>query len=173
MYWFLLFYLFIFFTLQPLYWKVTFSSRKAYSSHNFQPTGIGLGSLWRGTRCVRVTNYLSLPINLFLKNLKFLILPKNYAISKKFPKIYYSFFFQKEINGHTHIYIYICTKCNDNFKFTILFSKFLWGVVFSMSARKCLFIFYNSFSLRLKENLHKKKHFLKTWSTCFVYIIFL
>ena len=25
---------------------------KAYSSHSFQPTGIGLGSLWRGNRCV-------------------------------------------------------------------------------------------------------------------------
>ena len=24
---------------------------KAYSSHSFQPTGIGLGSLWRGNRC--------------------------------------------------------------------------------------------------------------------------
>ena len=34
---------------------------------------------------------------------------------KKFSKIYYSFSFQKEIIGHT----YICTKCNDNFKFTI------------------------------------------------------
>ena len=25
---------------------------KAYSSHSFQPTGNGLGSLWRGNRCV-------------------------------------------------------------------------------------------------------------------------
>ena len=40
---------------------------------------------------------------------------KKYALFKKFPKIYYSFFYQKEIIGHT----YICTKCNDNFKFTI------------------------------------------------------
>ena len=30
-----------------------------------------------------------------------------------------------------------------------------------MSAPKCLFIFYNSFSLQLTENLHKQKHFLK------------
>ena len=42
-----------------------------------------------------------------------------------------------------------------------------------MSAPKRLFIFYNSFSLRLTENLHKQNHFLKTLSTCFVYIIFL
>ena len=41
-----------------------------------------------------------------------------------------------------------------------------------MSAPKCLFIFYNSFSFWLTENLHKQKHFLKTRSTCFVYIIF-
>ena len=33
--------------------------------------------------------------------------------SEKFPNIY-SFFFQKEIIGHT----YICAKCNDNLKFT-------------------------------------------------------
>ena len=37
------------------------------------------------------------------------------TLFKKFPKIYYSFFFKKEIIGHT----YMCTKCNDNFKFTI------------------------------------------------------
>ena len=42
-----------------------------------------------------------------------------------------------------------------------------------MSAPKRLFIFNNSFSLRLTENLHKQKHFLKTLSTCFVYVIFL
>ena len=41
-----------------------------------------------------------------------------------------------------------------------------------MSDPKRLFIFYNSFSLRLTENLHEQKHFLKTRSRCFVYIIF-
>ena len=41
--------------------------------------------------------------------------PKKYADFKKFPKIYYSFLFHKKIIGH----MYICTKCNDNFKFTI------------------------------------------------------
>ena len=35
-----------------------------------------------------------------------------------------------------------------------------------------MFIFHNSFSLRLTENLHEQKHFIKTRSTCFVYIIF-
>ena len=28
------------------------SHSKAYSSHSCQPTGIGLGSLWRGKRCI-------------------------------------------------------------------------------------------------------------------------
>ena len=67
---------------------------------------------------VRITNYLSLSINWFLKSYKFLklvILLKKIALFKKFPKIYYSIFFQNEIIGH----MYICTKCNDNFKFTI------------------------------------------------------
>ena len=65
---------------------------------------------------VRITNYLGLPINLYLyfffSSCSFC--SKKYALFKKFPKIY-SFFFQKEIIGHT----YICTKCIDNFKFTI------------------------------------------------------
>ena len=52
-------------------------------------------------------------------------------------------------------------------------SKILWGVGFCLSATKRRFIFYNSFSLLLKENLHEQKHFLKIWSTCFVYIILL
>ena len=30
-----------------------------------------------------------------------------------------------------------------------------------LEAPKCLFIFYRSFSLRLTENLHEQKHFLK------------
>ena len=38
-----------------------------------------------------------------------------------------------------------------------LLSKILGGVVFCLSAPKCLFILYNSFSLRLTENLHKPK----------------
>ena len=42
-----------------------------------------------------------------------------------------------------------------------------------MSAPKCLFFFYNSFSLWLTENLQKQKYLLKTLSTCFVFIIFL
>ena len=40
---------------------------------------------------------------------------KKYGLFKKFPEIYDSIFFQKPIIGHT----YICTKCIDNFKFTI------------------------------------------------------
>ena len=42
-----------------------------------------------------------------------------------------------------------------------------------MSAPKRLFNFSNSFYLRLTENLHEQKHFLKAFTTCFVYITFL
>ena len=42
------------------------------------------------------------------------------ALLKKFVKICYSFFFQKEIIGH----MYICTKCNDNFKFAISLNSY-------------------------------------------------
>ena len=41
--------------------------------------------------------------------------PQKYAIFKKFHTVYYNFFFQKEIIGHTYIF----TKCTGNFKFTI------------------------------------------------------
>ena len=37
----------------------------AYSSHNFQPTGIGLGFIVKSKR-VCITNYLGLPINSLL-----------------------------------------------------------------------------------------------------------
>ena len=68
---------------------------------------------------VCITNYLGIPIKnfIFYKFLKFFFFfaPKKYTDFKKFPKIYYSFFFHKKWIGHT----YICTKCNDDFKFTI------------------------------------------------------
>ena len=67
--------------------------------------------------------------------------------------------------------MYIYTKCNDNFKITVSLKSY--EKVFCMSAPKSLFIFYNSFSLCSTENFHNLKHFNKTISTCFVYIIFL
>ena len=56
--WFLLFIHFS--TFQPLSWKVMFRHSKSYSSHSFQPTGIGLGSLWRENKCVSpfISDYL-------------------------------------------------------------------------------------------------------------------
>ena len=55
------------------------------------------------------------------KKIKLFIFRKKIRLFKRFPKIYYVFnFFQKEIIGHT----YICTKCNDNFKFTISLKSF-------------------------------------------------
>ena len=76
---------------------------------------------------------------------------------KKHIKFIIPFFFQKEIIDHTYIF----TKFIDNFKFTLI-SKILGGVMFSLSAPKRWFIFYNLFSLRLTENLHEQEKFLKT-----------
>ena len=82
-----------------------------------------------------------------------------YTHFKKFHAIYYSFFSERGIP----------VECN--FKFSI--SKILWGEGFSLSASKSRFIFYNSFSLRLTENLHEQKHFHQRCASCFVYNIFL
>ena len=43
-------------------------------------------------------------------------------------------------------YVYICTKCNDKFKFSISPKSY---------QEKAFPFFYNSFSLRLTENLHE------------------
>ena len=96
--------------------------------------------------------------------IKMVILDQSKPISLYLKKKNY----HEKIIGHT----YICTKCNDNFKFTLI-SNIKRCKDFSSSPPKCLFIFYNLFSLRLTENLHEQKHFLRTWSICFVYIIFL
>ena len=58
----------------------------------------------------------------------------------------------------------------NNFKFSISLKSYEVYAFFSAPKRR--FIFYSSFSLRLAKNL-KQKHFLKRWSTCLVYIIFL
>ena len=72
-----------------------FQHSKAYSSHSFQPTGIGLGSLWRAKRCVLpIISVYQKIVNFFIyKFLKLFILPKkNYALFKKFSKIIIHFF---------------------------------------------------------------------------------
>ena len=81
-YWFFMcsFLLFIHFsTLQPLSWKVTFSGTQKPTDpstvFNLQ-LGTGLGSLWRGNRCV-------LPIYKFFFFLKLLILPPKIREFKK------------------------------------------------------------------------------------------
>ena len=68
---------------------------------------------------VRITNYLGLPINwIFFLNFKADYFgKKNMGFSKNSPQ----FFFLKEIIGQT----YICTKCNDNFKFSSNFQIFI------------------------------------------------
>ena len=93
-----------------------FRHSKAYSSHSFRPTGIGLGSLWRGYtyayRKVYGKNY-----KLVKKNCNFFkltMLPKKYVYFKKFPKIYYSFCFQNDF-----LYTYICSKSIYKYIFLI------------------------------------------------------
>ena len=85
---------------------------KAYSSSSFQPTGIGLGLLWKGNICVSPIVYHQLKIYscLFCKKIK--KVRNNFSINSiKF----ITHFFSKTDNLHT----YICTKCNDSFKFLI------------------------------------------------------
>ena len=80
---------------------------KACSSHSFQPTGIRLGSLWRGSRrtCWNISAYLYIGKFFFYKFWKLFILSKNTHISKNFCKIYYSFFFFKKIYLGLPIYL--------------------------------------------------------------------
>ena len=74
-----------------------FRHSKGYSPHSFEPTGIGLGSLWRGNRCVLliISAYLEIGIYFFLQIFKVVYFAKKNAHFKKFLKIYYSFFFKK------------------------------------------------------------------------------
>ena len=88
-----------------------FRHSKAYSSHSFQPTGIGLGSLWRGNRCVLpiISVYLYIFDFFYNKVVKLFIFenvfcPKN-ALFKKFSKIYYYFFLKKRDNW-AYVYMY-------------------------------------------------------------------
>ena len=113
------FYLVIFLsTLQPLSWKVTFSGTQKI----IEPTVFNLqASDW--LHCEEETGA-HLSMSQFSSKLViFLILilkfayfgTKNYMIVKKFPKIYFWFFFKNPARRST----YICTICNDNFKFTL------------------------------------------------------
>ena len=61
--------------------------------------------------------------------------PQKYANLKKFPKIYYSFFFHKDIIGHT----YTCNKCNDNFKFTLSLTLNGAKTFLAVPTNACLF----------------------------------
>ena len=87
-----------------------FRHSKAYSSHSFQPTGIGLGSLWRGNKCVLpiISAYL-LICKFFYFNFKVAYFLKNTIISKKLHKIDYSFFSLKKDNW-TYVYIRVSLK---------------------------------------------------------------
>ena len=112
--WFLLFIHFS--TLKPLSWKVTFSGTQKPSPPQFPTYKYRTGFIVKRKQ-VRIKTYLGLPINwcfFFILNVAYFAPPK-YANLKKIYKIYYYFFFQKEIIGNTYIFI----KCINNLKFTI------------------------------------------------------
>ena len=78
---------------------------KAYSSHSLQPKGIIYVFIVKRKQ----------ELVIFLLIFKVFFFAQKRSEFQKFHKIYYSFFLQKEIIGHT----YILTKCIDNFKFSI------------------------------------------------------
>ena len=100
----------IFYLITALLKSEVFRHSKAYSSQ------LSTYRYWTGFIVKR--KQVHIPIILaYLKIYFFLVAyfaPKKYALFKNFP-IFFCFFFQKEIIGHT----YICTKCNNYFKFTI------------------------------------------------------
>ena len=110
------FYIFIFYLTNALLKSDIFWHSKSFAAHSFQPIGIELHSLWRGKGAYYQLSRHTYKLEFFFyKFLKFLILPpKSRRISKNSLKFIIHFFHKKTI-GH----MYICTKCNDNFKFTI------------------------------------------------------
>ena len=132
------FLLFIHFsTLQPLSWKVTFSG----TQKSLQPTVFNLqASDWllceeetgAHYQLHRLTYKLwTLCLNFFKRSL----FCQKTALFKTFPKIYYSFFLHKIVIGHT----YICTICNDNFKFTLSLKSNGAKTFIAVPPNACLF----------------------------------
>ena len=113
------FYVFIFL---PTSWKLTFSGIQ----NLLQPTVFNQqASDW--VHCEEETGaYYQLSrhaykfVLFFYKFLKFLILPlKNIRISKNSQKFIINFFSQRQLGIRKKTIFSLCTKCNDNFKFTI------------------------------------------------------
>ena len=111
------FYIFIFSILQPLSWKVTFSGTQKPTP----PTVLNLQvSDWvhrEEETCAyyhlsQLTYKLVILFFLFFKVAYFV--KKNYALFKKFSKFIIHFFSKRD-----NLALYMCIKCNDNFKFTI------------------------------------------------------
>ena len=71
-----------------------FRHLKAYSSHSFQPTGIGLGSLWRGNRGAhyQLSRFPYKLVKKFLQIFKIVYFAKKYALSKNSVKFTIHFF---------------------------------------------------------------------------------
>ena len=156
-----------------LFWKVPFlvtSKPTPPTVFNLQALDCsGLGSLWRGNRSVYpiFSEYLWIRKFFFLQIFKVIyFVPKNMCILKYSLKFIIIIIWKKDNWAYSYLLNSLITS-------NYYISKILWGLGFSLRAPKRQFIFYNSFSLWLTENLHKQKRFLKTWSTCFVYKIFL
>ena len=132
------FLLFIHFsTLQPLSWKVTFSSIQK----SLQPTDFNLqASYW--VHCEEETgayyqlyrHTYKLVIFFFLISKVLSFCPQKLADFKQFPKFFF-FFFYKNIIGH----MYKCTKCNDNFKYTLSLTLNGAKTFLAVPSNACLF----------------------------------
>ena len=104
-----------FYLTTPLLKSDVFRLSKAYSSHSFQPTGICLGSLCRGNRCVLPIIGLYLKICIFFYTFLKLSIFRKKAYFKKFHKILYYFFF-KNLELVIHIYL-LNALITSNFRY--------------------------------------------------------
>ena len=93
----------IFYLTTALLKSDVFWHSKAYSSHSFQRTGIGLGSLWRGNRCMLQLSRLTYKLVIFnsFYLLKLLIFPQKISAFQKKK----NFFFLKRDNW-AYVYMY-------------------------------------------------------------------
>ena len=112
---FLLFVIFLPYNHSPEKWN--FPALKRHQTPQFSTYRHRTGFIVKRKQ-VRIIPYIMEPLNWLKKkkkNLKLLILAKTNAIFKKIHRIYFWICFHKYIWNYT----YICTICNDNFKFTI------------------------------------------------------
>ena len=129
-------------TIQPLSWKVTFSG----TQKPLQPTVFNLQASDWVHREEETGAYHQLYRHTYKFIIFFLQISKfSYFASKKhgfqkIPKILlFIFFFPEKIIGHT----YICTKCNDNFKYTLSLTLNGAKAFLAVPPNACLFSIYH------------------------------